>query len=233
MNQKSSIRVNEVFLSLQGEGLYAGEPTVFVRFQGCNLLVGCSWCDTAYAQNSEKGAEMAVEKIKEEVRNLLPHFKSWVCITGGEPLYQPDGLRELIRGLKSWGYRVEIETNGTIPKPRWYTLADCWVADIKCPSSGVVSLEEWFNMRSKDQIKLVVGDSKDLEFARDVINRNRARSPEVLVSPMIPVGDAITGGECSVVNRGWLQEVWNFCIEERVRFSLQIHKICFGNKKGV
>ena len=229
-SRNSRISVTEVFLSLQGEGLYAGEPTVFIRFAGCNLLVGCRWCDTKYSQRFEDGKLMEIKEIMEKVRDLAPHYKFWVCISGGEPLAQPQGLEELVRGLKSWGYRVEIETNGTIKKPQWYTLADCWVADIKCPSSGVVSLEkEWFDTRGTDQVKLVVSTKEDLDYAREVINRNRARSPKVIVSPVVPVGEVIL----SEINRRWLQEVWGFCMDYRVRFSYQLHKLTFGNRKGV
>ena len=229
------INVSECFLSLQGEGLYAGEPTVFVRFQGCNLLTGiavpnsgfgCRWCDTKYAQLGEGGQLMSVEDIRNKVRDLAPYFKFWCCITGGEPLFQPEALLELVDGLKDWGYRVEVETNGTLPKPVWYTKVDSWVADIKCPSSGVASLvDNWFDMRVTDQIKLVVGTPEDLEYAREVINQKRTRSPKVLVSPVVPLSLDI--------DRKWLQEVWTFCVEEKVRFSLQIHKIAWENKKGV
>jgi len=218
-----SIKISEVFLSLQGEGLYAGEPTCFIRFQGCNLFPnGCTYCDTAYAQ-ALGGQEVTVEEIVKKVRDLSP--MGWVCITGGEPLNQLEGLEALVEALNSYKYRVEIETNGTIPKPSWYGIVDSWSADIKCPSSGVTSLvDEWFGARKEDQLKFVCGTKEDLAYTQKLIE-TKARRPKVLVSP---VGDS--DGH---FKEDWLREVWQFCIEERVRFSLQIHKVVFGNRKGV
>ena len=80
------MRINEIFYSLQGEGIYANLPMIFVRTAGCNLMPKCSWCDTDYAWSPEDGQEMEVEGIIETIRKLSPHYKSWVCITGGEPL---------------------------------------------------------------------------------------------------------------------------------------------------
>lgn len=222
-----SIKISEVFLSLQGEGLYAGEPTCFIRFQGCNLFPnGCTYCDTAYAQGNG-GQEMPVEDIVERVRALSPLKRCWVCITGGEPLNQLEGLEALVEALNSYKYRVEIETNGTIPKPSWYGIVDSWSADIKCPSSGVTSLvDEWFGARKEDQLKFVCGTKEDLAYTQKLIE-TKARRPKVLVSPVLDGSIDIEAQE------DWLREVWQFCIEERVRFSLQIHKVVFGNRKGV
>ncbi len=222
----TKLYISEIFLSLQGEGLYAGEPTCFVRLQGCNLFVEgrcCKWCDTAYAQGLG-GQEMEVEEIVSKVRALAPLKRGWVCITGGEPLNQVGGLKTLVEELGNWEYRTEIETNGTLPKPYWYRLVDSWSADIKCPSSGVESLVDgWFGARREDQLKFVVGTKEDLEYAKQLIE-NRARKPTVLVSPV-----ADSDGN---VSKEWLQVVWQFCIEERTRFSYQLHKLAFGNKKG-
>jgi 7-carboxy-7-deazaguanine synthase len=233
---ETKIRVNEEspFLTCQGEGVYAGVPSVFVRFQGCNLFPSscCGFCDTKYAQDLSGGKDMTVLEIAREVNELLPYYQSWVCITGGEPLHQEDGLHQLIKKLRALGYRTEIETNGTIKKPDWWTIVNSWVADIKCPSSGVVSLvDEWFNTRECDQVKFVVGNKEDLDYARKTVMRNAARSPVRLVSPVI----LSTGGEVVLasLDRKLLQEVWKFCIETRARFSLQTHKIVFGNRRGV
>jgi len=223
-----SIKISEVFLSLQGEGLYAGEPTIFIRLQGCNLFGSktgcCTYCDTAYAQ-ALGGQEVTVEEIVKKVRDLSP--MGWVCITGGEPLNQLEGLEALVEALNSYKYRVEIETNGTIPKPSWYGIVDSWSADIKCPSSGVTSLvDEWFGARKEDQLKFVCGTKEDLAYTQKLIE-TKARRPKVLVSPVLDGSIDIEAQE------DWLREVWQFCIEERVRFSLQIHKVVFGNRKGV
>lgn len=244
-----TLRISEVFYSLQGEGIYQGVPTVFIRFQGCNLLTGsngkggCLWCDTKYARDGSRGQEAEIDEIAEKVHGLLPYYKSWVCITGGEPLFQLDDCHELIKKLKNYGYRVSIETNGSIKKPYWWTLVDSWCVDIKCPSSGVcgVSLiDDWFSMRVEDQIKFVVGSKEDFDFARKIINSKVAYNPVVLVSPVIRnLLDFIEGQEIVPTyyrwksEQEWLQEVAEFCLEMKVRYSLQIQKVNWGNRRGV
>jgi len=232
------LKINNIFYSVQGEGLYQGVPTVFIRFQGCNLLANCSYCDTVYAQDGSEGEDMEIYQIVDKCVELRPQtYKAWVCITGGEPLAQPEGLLELVKKLKQYGFRVEVETNGSIKRPFWWTRVDSWVVDIKCPSSGVcgVSLvDDWFSMRTDDQIKFVVGNQEDLDFARKIINSQVAYNPVVLVSPVIRLQktgtqDWDTGSKDNL----WLQEVAEFCKEMRVRYSLQIHKILWGNRKGV
>jgi len=220
------MKINEVFYSIQGEGVYQGLPTVFVRLQGCNLMPNfCKWCDTQYARDSDGGFEMPVDEVVGEVSRLSPHYNSWVCITGGEPLWQVEELEYLVRTLTRGGYKIEVETNGSLPKPRWWTLVDSWCADIKCPSSGVcgISLEQWFKTRPQDQVKFVVGSEEDLGFTERMLKRHMADNPTILVSPVI--------NYCPVPE--WLQRVAEFCKEHRVRFSLQWHKVVWGNKKGV
>jgi len=226
------MRINEIFLSLQGEGVYTGTPTVFVRLQGCNLIPHCKWCDTVYSQDPNDGEDTPVDEVMSRVSKLAPWYKQWVCITGGEPLWQSEDLEALVSKLKEGMYSVTVETNGSFSPPRWYTKVDSWSADIKCPSSGVcgTSKEDWFGTRPCDQIKFVVGDHKDLEFTGEVLRRHPAYSPTVLVSPMLPIEK---GEEVFVVARPFLQKVWNFCVENRVRWSFQNHKIVFGDRKGV
>lgn len=227
------MRVNNMFYSIQGEGVYQGVPTVFVRLAGCNLLPNfCKWCDTTYAQEADSGREMSVEQVVQEVIHLYPYQKGWVCITGGEPLFQPDGLEELARELKRQQYLIEIETNGSLPRPGWWTLVDSWCADIKCPSSGVagISREIWFKTRPQDQIKFVVGTEEDLEFADEMIRRHIVDNPVVLVSPVIENSELDFDASW---NKEWLQRCVEFAKEHRARFSLQWHKIVWGNRKGV
>ena len=216
-----------VFHSIQGEGIYQGVPMVFIRFAGCNLLIPCNYCDTPYAQDGSRGTEISVEEVLSKVQELAPYYRSWVCITGGEPVFQLDELHSLVKALKRYGYRVEVETNGSIEKPYWWTLVDSWVFDIKCPSSGVcgVSLYDWFETRRADQAKFVVGTVEDLDFSRKVIMENAVKYPTVLVSP---VSDSRGKWD-----EKWLPEVAEFCKELRVRLSLQIHQVIYGNRKGV
>lgn len=224
------MKVNEIFYSCQGEGVLAGEPMAFIRLQGCNLLSKCSFCDTPYAWDGSKGKEMSLDEIHDEVVKVSPWLNSWVCITGGEPMFQ-EGLLQLVKKLKGSSFRIEVETNGTYPAPNWYTVVDSWVADIKCPSSGVISEMNWFGTRKCDQIKFVVRDQADLDYAKSVIRRFLACQPTVLVSPVVSTGlkpITITDWDLEL-----LQNVWKFCMEERVRFSLQVHKVVFGNRKGI
>lgn len=211
------LRIAKIFYSIQGEGVNQGVPTTFIRFQGCNLLNGCAWCDTQYARG-EGGTLLSIEDILSEVVAAESRtYKHWVCITGGEPLFQLDGLHELVKALNKYGFLIEIETNGSIPKPFWWTLVDSWVADIKCPSSGVCGTskeEQWFDTRAQDQVKFVVGSMEDILFAKQMIMRNATRNPTVLISPVIlPDGKAPA-----------MKEAVNLSLRLKVRFSLQIHK---------
>ncbi len=226
------MRINEIFLSLQGEGVYQSIPTVFVRFQGCNLLPGCSFCDTSYAQDGNGGKEIDTEEVVKEVSGLLPYYKSWVCITGGEPLWQSEALEALVRKLKEGNYQVEIETNGSFPPPPWYTLVDSWNADVKCPSSGVCGICDyrWLKTRTTDQLKFVVGTDEDLEFVGQFLdNHGSSTYPTIMVSPVVNT-DAL--GRPIIEMEKW-QKIWNFCVEKRIRWSLQQHKLVWGGKKGV
>jgi len=229
------MRVNEIFYSIQGEGVLAGVPTVFIRLQGCNLLPNCSYCDTEYAQDPRGGEERSIPDTIWRVKGLQPYQDRWICITGGEPLMHND-LRVLIKALKNNGYKIEIETNGSFAPPLWFSLVDSWVADIKCPSSGVCGtslVNSWFDLRRQDQIKFVVSNAEDLDFVRETL-KHRLCIPTVLVSPV--AGILVNKKQGSIEeywNREWLQEVAEFCKEVNARFNLQVHKVVWGNKKGV
>jgi 7-carboxy-7-deazaguanine synthase len=229
------VSVNEIFYSLQGEGLYADEPMVFIRFQGCNLNPKCSFCDTKYAQDLTKGESLSIEAIIEKVNLLPPYYNSWVCITGGEPLLQEEELHILVAELRKDKHRVTIETNGSIKPPFWYNLVDSWNADMKGPSSGVcgVSKEIWFNTRFNDQIKFVVGTKEDLDFVQATLAKHKYNNPTIEISPILKLKESDDGQELILQDRGFLREVWNFTLENRLRLSIQQHKLFFGNKKGV
>lgn len=175
-----TVMVNEIFFSIQGESLHAGRPCVFIRLTGCNLR--CTYCDTTYAY--DQGAPFEIHQILEAVDK----FKcALVEITGGEPLLQPD-TPELIEQLLSCGYEVLIETNGTfdisVLSPRCVKIMD-----IKCPSSGESSrnrLENLAHLTDPDQLKFVIGDLLDYEFAKNIVKRLPAsfRLDHVLFSPV-------------------------------------------------
>lgn len=218
------MKIIETYDSIQGEGIHAGVVMSFVRLAGCNL--NCRWCDTNYSK--APGYENTIEGINP------PH--KWICITGGEPLLQIDELASFILKMKHRRRYIEIETNGSIPPPSWafsnmfiekpIPMVDSWVVDIKLPSSGNPSsidiIKQWIRqMRSSDQIKFVVAGQDDLNEVEYWLSIIHSSKPVVLVSPVMPSG------------RPWLVKVAEFCIEHNLRMSIQLHRIIWGNKKGV
>ncbi|MCF8110662.1 MAG: radical SAM protein [Desulfobacteraceae bacterium] len=214
----SSLRVNEIFFSIQGESLYAGRPCVFVRLAGCNLR--CAYCDTKYAWS--EGSRMEISQIIDAVKKYRFPMAE---ITGGEPLMQA-GTPELARRLLDEKIEVLIETNGTYPID---TLPEgcIKIMDVKCPASGESSKTDFDNigrLDRKDQVKFVVCDRNDYEYAKDVIRQLRGVHPAipVLISPAAGMADAA--------------EVAAWIIEDRLdaRLHLQLHKIIWpGAAKGV
>lgn len=234
------MRISEIYKKFQGEGIHAGLPAVFVRLQGCN--VRCEWCDTPYALDSARllasagVEELAASAIEYRVSKLsIPFLKGWVCITGGEPLIQD--LTELIGLLRTRSYCIEVFTNGTVAPPKWFDQVDSWVVDAKCPSTGVCGatrLGEWnCALRPEDSLKFTVADEHDLEWVLSVLNPNLNKigwvNCNVLVSPVVPLSL-----EHNVyVSDDWARRVADFCVEHDRRLSLQIHKVLYGNKRGV
>jgi 7-carboxy-7-deazaguanine synthase len=197
------MKVIEVFASIQGEGRYIGKPAVFIRLAGCNLR--CVWCDTRYALFG--GTDVDVNEVVELVneQNI-----SLVCITGGEPMLQVKEVRELVKHLKDVGYEVILETNGTIYDKWIFENVDCVSMDMKPPSSGMKSsMEILKKLKEKDQVKVVIADDKDYEFAKEILKKT---SVEVILQPL--------GG----VN---LKQMAEKVVEDRVdvRVLPQLHKI--------
>jgi len=154
--------VNEIFRSIQGEGINQGRPCTFIRFAGCNL--DCSWCDTRRARSG--GREMDRDAILGRVRELGGRY---VCITGGEPLMQGPPLLSLVQDLFSAGYAIDIETNGTLDFSPFQPYAGICM-DVKCPSSGEKSNLALLPLLSdRDAVKFVVSDLKDCEYAAGVM----------------------------------------------------------------
>ena len=212
------ISVNEIFTSLSGEGLTAGMPTTFVRISGCNFAEEghpCSYCDTSYAWEKCQGREMTIAEIVQEVSRYPTRE---IILTGGEPLsIGSQKFDELIDALT--GYHVRVETNGSIP---FWNNTVSYDMDIKCPSSGN-SFYNFYRMlsslREHDSVKFVIGTREDFDFAKKVIGTYPTRAT-LLISPI--------WGKLN------LQEVWEWVKEvPQFRLSLQLHKVIFGNKKGV
>ncbi|HID29289.1 MAG TPA: radical SAM protein [Desulfobacterales bacterium] len=159
-----ALKVNEIFFSIQGESSYAGRPCVFVRLTGCNLR--CSYCDTQYAY--EEGEELEIANIVERVTS---HRCPLVEVTGGEPLIQEE-TPMLINRLLEKDYEVLMETNGSQDINRVDDRC-VKVVDIKCPSSGHSGdneLENLYRLTSHDEVKFVIADRNDYEYAKQILN---------------------------------------------------------------
>ncbi|MCD6353431.1 MAG: radical SAM protein, partial [Proteobacteria bacterium] len=160
-----TLKVNEIFYSIQGESSYAGWPCIFIRLTGCNLR--CSYCDTAYAY--EEGEEKTVFAILEEIQKFQCVL---VEITGGEPLLQAE-TPVLVNGLLKQGYRVILETNGSLDIRR--VSNQCVrIVDFKCPGSGMADANNLKNLdylSDQDEVKFVIGSREDFNYARALIER--------------------------------------------------------------
>src|SRR5712691_10149314 len=159
------LTVNEIFYSIQGESTRAGRPCVFVRLTACDLR--CSWCDTPYAFH--EGRKMSIDEV---VAAVDRYGCPLVEITGGEPLLQED-VYELMDRLLSQGRTVMLETGGHRPIGR-VPRAVVKIVDVKCPGSGESGKNDWHKLERlspHDEVKFVVKDRADYEFARDVIRR--------------------------------------------------------------
>jgi len=202
------LTVNEIFHSIQGESTHAGRPCVFVRLTACDLR--CSWCDTPYA--FYEGHKMTVDEV---VAAVDRHGCSLVEITGGEPLLQDD-VYPLMDRLLARGRTVMLETGGHRPITR-VPAAVVKIVDVKCPGSGEAGKNDWNNLdrlARHDEVKFVVQDRADYEFAKDVIGRHGLadRAGAVLLSPVHGVLDPKTLSE------------WMLADRLPVRLQLQLHK---------
>lgn len=201
--------VTEIFRSIQGESTFAGLPCTFIRLTGCNLR--CHWCDSAYAFYG--GTKMTSDEIMGRVRQLGGKL---VEFTGGEPLLQEGEVLPLTQRLLEDGYRVLIETSGErfvggLPR------AVVKVVDVKCPASGESGkfcLDNLVVLEPKDQIKFVIQDENDYQYARQFVSEHglARRVDEILFSPVF--------GELAPVK---LAE-WILRDGLEVRMGLQLHK---------
>lgn len=219
------LNINEIFASFQGEGVHTGIPTVFIRLAGCNLR--CRWCDTAYAIEPSSGIPMSISDILSKVSG---YGLGVVCLTGGEPLLQ-SGSIELVDQLLSNGIRVDIETNGSLDiGPYIGKGEDAMLSmDVKTPSSGMESSLLVSNislLRPVDQLKFVVKDDDDIQYAVGIIRKHLPRCT-VLFTPegnenIEPVADLI------------LKKVLTGELPSEIRFMLQMHKVIWkGDRRAV
>ena len=202
------LTINEIFHSIQGESTYAGRPCVFVRLTACDLR--CRWCDTPYAFHA--GRKMSVDEV---VADVVARGCPVVEVTGGEPLLQPD-VYPLMQRLLDAGKTVLVETGGhrSIAQVPAGVIR---IMDVKCPGSGESEKNDWSNLAlltRSDEVKFVIADRADYEFACDVVRRESLsdRVAAVLFSPVHGELDPRTLAEWVIADR------------LDVRVQLQVHK---------
>lgn len=206
------LTVNEIFHSIQGESSYTGQPCVFVRLTACDLR--CAWCDTPYSFH--EGQRMSIDEVMAAVEGFHCPL---VEVTGGEPLLQKE-VYPLMNRLLASGKTVLLETGGH------RSIADVpdavvKIVDVKCPGSGEAEKNDWTNLQrvaAHDEVKFVIKDRGDYEYARDIVGRERLaeRVAAVLFSP-------VHGVLAPIDLAGWI-------LQDRlpVRLQLQVHKYVWG-----
>ena len=212
----TSLRIFEIFHSLQGESSRVGLPTVFVRLTGCPLR--CGYCDTEYAFHG--GSTQTLEEI---LREVAQYQAQYVCVTGGEPLAQK-ACHDLLTALCDAGYSVSLETSGAMDISQVDARVSV-IMDIKTPGSGEENKNLWANiahLKAKDEVKFVLADRTDYDWAKQVIeNYQLTEKSPLLFSPVyktLPPADLAR----------WV-------LEDHLpaRMQLQLHKILWGEKPGV
>ena len=212
-----SLKINEIYYSVQGESTHAGRPCIFIRLTYCNLR--CSYCDTEYAFYDGKGMEITY---------IMSEIKRWDCnlveVTGGEPLFQDECI-DLLNELVNSSYEVMLETGGSL------SISDVpkkvvKIVDFKCPSSGMVKKNLWSiadDLQSHDEVKFVIGNREDFDWAKEKITTYFLdKICSVLFSP--------TFGEMDP------QQIVEWILAENlpVRMQMQMHKMIWNpDKQGV
>ena len=227
------MKISEIFYSIQGEGMLAGTPSVFVRTSGCNLR--CSWCDTPYTSWQPEGEELALEEILARVTRYRAHY---VVVTGGEPMIAPE-IVPLTEALRQMRLHVTVETAGTVFAP-----VDCHLMSIspKLSNSTPFEREEgrWAaqhdRLRSRPevlkrfmaayeyQLKFVVAEEDDIVEIKALVERVQANPQRVV---LMPEG---TDAEVLRERAAWIVEL---CKQEGYRFSPRMHIDLYGNRRGV
>ncbi len=237
-----TVLLNECYASIQGESSLVGTPTVFVRLYSCNLR--CAWCDSVYAVEGGDYEEVAVRDLVERVRGLTAGDGgnrsgiSHVCWTGGEPLLQWRSVVKAIEALPAH-FVHSMETDGEVDLAPFDAAVASrradgrvrYIMDIKCPGSSMVAKKAYENLRlllPGDEVKFVILDRADYEFARDVVRRHPMAAETVLFSPVMPANQVRTGLEPATLAS------WILGDHLDVRLQPQIHKFLWpGKERGV
>jgi len=227
------LNISEIFYSIQGEGMLAGTPSVFVRTSGCNLR--CSWCDTPYASWQPEGEELALEEILARVARYRAHY---VVVTGGEPMIAPE-IVPLTEALRQMRLHVTVETAGTV-----FAAVDCHLMSLSPKLSNSTPLEQeggrWAaqhdRLRSRPevlrrfmaaydyQLKFVVAEEDDIVEIKALVAKLQANPQRVVLMP--------EGIDAEVLREraAWIVEL---CKQEGYRFSPRLHIDLYGNRRGV
>jgi 7-carboxy-7-deazaguanine synthase len=208
------MRIIEVFYSLQGEGPLSGVRTSFIRTARCNLR--CTWCDTTYSFGP--GRERSIESL---LREVAGHRTKFACLTGGEPLLQPESIR-LLRALSRKGITTVVETGGSLDVTPYLAIPRVVLSvDVKCPGSRMDSRNRWENLvllRSTDVAKFVVQDRRDYLYAKRILKIHPTRAQLVFQ----PVWGTDAGRLA----------YWVLADHLDVRVLLQEHKVLWGDVAG-
>ena len=216
MVKNQILKINEIFYSLKGESSRIGLPTTFIRLTGCPMR--CNYCDTAYAFH--EGKNLSFDEIIDEIKHFDTNF---ITVTGGEPLAQRSCYAFLDQ-LCDIGYDVSLETGGALSIKDVHEKVKI-ILDIKTPGSGESENNHWDNLlliKPTDEIKIVITDQNDYKWAKKVIQeKGLYLNSDILFSPSF--GD-LEPSELA----GWILKD-----NLKVRMQLQLHKIIWGEKKGV
>jgi 7-carboxy-7-deazaguanine synthase len=210
-----TLRINEIFYSIQGESSRIGRPTVFVRLTGCPMR--CTYCDTAYAFHD--GQQQEIDEIIQEIQKFDTDY---VTVTGGEPLAQKNCI-ELMNQLCALGYQVSLETGGGLDIKDVNSQVKI-ILDVKTPKSNEDKNNFWpnlANIKTTDEIKFVIQDYDDFSWSIDIIKQYQLNQRQILFSPVY-----------KVLASEQLAE-WILKHQLNVRLQLQLHKILWGEKQGV
>tara|TARA_Y100000758_G_scaffold64147_1_gene41554 strand:- start:1433 stop:2083 length:651 start_codon:yes stop_codon:yes gene_type:complete len=215
MPKKKSLRITEIFSSIQGETSKTGLPTIFIRLTGCPLR--CQYCDTSYAFYG--GEVMLIEDIIYQVKEL--NFRD-VCVTGGEPLAQPNS-KKLLKDLVNLDFQVSLETGGSINLEGIDEHVKI-IMDIKTPDSGELKKNRWENIRllkKSDEMKFVICSREDYQWSKEIIEAYKIdKICPILFSPCSESVDPRDLAE------------WILADQLPIRFQMQIHKILWDNQPG-
>jgi 7-carboxy-7-deazaguanine synthase len=229
-------RISEIYATIQGESSLVGYPTVFVRLYTCNLR--CAWCDSMHAVEGGEYAEQGVDAVVDRVRELAANGIHRVCWTGGEPLLQWRAMAQAIGALPPHLLH-SVETDGEVPlEPIGRALPEKrakgllrFIMDVKCPGSGMtakLAVENLAHLGPEDEVKFVILDRGDYEFARGFVKSHRIPAKTILFSPVAGAHQVASGLDPAKLAAWMLEDGID------VRLQLQVHKYVWpGKERGI